>query len=99
MKVEVYDPPMCCSTGLCGANIDPELLRIHDVLINLKKRGVEVHRYQMSSDMAKFAKHPTIAPMIKENGRKILPIVSVNGEIIKTNGYPSEQELIGALGL
>jgi len=26
--VKIYDPTLCCPTGLCGVNIDPELLRI-----------------------------------------------------------------------
>jgi hypothetical protein len=23
--VTVYDPPMCCSTGVCGLQVDPKL--------------------------------------------------------------------------
>jgi hypothetical protein len=22
-KVQVFDPPMCCSTGVCGPEVDP----------------------------------------------------------------------------
>ncbi len=27
-KIEIFDPAMCCPTGLCGTNINPELMRI-----------------------------------------------------------------------
>jgi hypothetical protein len=27
-KVEVFDPPMCCSSGVCGPNVDPTLARL-----------------------------------------------------------------------
>jgi len=27
MKIQVLDPPRCCSTGVCGPNVDPELVR------------------------------------------------------------------------
>jgi hypothetical protein len=26
-RVEVFDPPLCCSTGVCGPNVDPVLIR------------------------------------------------------------------------
>ena len=25
--LQVFDPPMCCSTGVCGPQVDPELPR------------------------------------------------------------------------
>ena len=27
-KIEIFDPAMCCSTGVCGPGVDPELLRM-----------------------------------------------------------------------
>lgn len=35
-KMSIYEPALCCETGLCGVNVDPELLRITTVLNNLK---------------------------------------------------------------
>ncbi|HDH53272.1 MAG TPA: arsenic metallochaperone ArsD family protein, partial [Nitrospirae bacterium] len=29
MKVEIYDPAMCCSSGMCGPSIDPALVKIN----------------------------------------------------------------------
>ncbi|MFN8000751.1 MAG: arsenic metallochaperone ArsD family protein [Acidobacteriota bacterium] len=23
MKLEIFDPPMCCATGVCGTDVDP----------------------------------------------------------------------------
>ena len=39
-KMVIYDPAMCCSTGLCGVSIDPELLRIATVINKLKENGI-----------------------------------------------------------
>ena len=36
-KIEIFDPAMCCPTGLCGTNIDPELMRIAVVIETLKQ--------------------------------------------------------------
>ena len=41
-KMNIYEPAMCCPTGVCGVGVDPELLRISTVLNNLKKKGVEI---------------------------------------------------------
>ena len=37
-KIEIFDPAMCCPTGLCGTNINPELMRIAVVVETLKDR-------------------------------------------------------------
>ena len=35
-KIEIFDPAMCCPTGLCGTNINPELMRIAVVIETLR---------------------------------------------------------------
>ena len=30
-KLEIFDPAMCCSTGVCGPSVDPELLRVSTI--------------------------------------------------------------------
>ena len=39
-KIEIFDPAMCCPTGLCGTNINPELMRVAVVVETLKRQGV-----------------------------------------------------------
>jgi len=41
-KMTIYEPAMCCSTGLCGVGIDKELLRISTVVSSLEKNGVKL---------------------------------------------------------
>ncbi len=47
MKVEIYDPALCCSSGLCGPEVDPILVKINDAILALKKQGVEVERFNL----------------------------------------------------
>lgn len=49
MEIRVFDPPMCCSTGVCGPSVDPELVRFSADLDWLKAQGVTVERYNLSS--------------------------------------------------
>ena len=45
--IEIFDPAMCCPTGLCGTNINPELMRIAVVIETLKRQGVVVTRHNL----------------------------------------------------
>lgn len=99
MKIEIYDPPMCCSSGLCGPSIDPVLVKVNDAILSLKKQGVEVERYNLAHQPKAFMASKTTADLIHKNGKKILPITILNGEVFKTGEYPSYEELCGALGI
>jgi hypothetical protein len=99
MKVEIYDPAMCCSTGLCGPTIDPVLVAMNDAVLALKKQGVEVERYNILQQPKVFLVNEKVADLLHGNGKKILPITIVNGEIFKTGVYPSYEELCRALSI
>jgi len=99
MKVEIYDPPMCCSTGLCGPTIDPVLVAMNDAVLAVKKQGIEVERYNLSQQPKVFLANKKVADLLHENGKKILPITLVNSEVFKTGAYPSYEELCKALGI
>ena len=46
-KVEIFDPAMCCSTGVCGPGVDPELTRVASAVYSLRtKRNFDIKRYQ-----------------------------------------------------
>lgn len=99
MKVEIYDPALCCSSGLCGPNIDPVLLRVNDAVLALKKQGVEVERFNLTQQVKEFMNNPKVKSLLTKNGKKVLPITLVNGEVFKTGEYPSYEELCKALGI
>ena len=56
----IYEPAMCCPTGLCGVGVDPELLRISTVLNTLKENGVEVARFNLTTAPAEFVKNKVV---------------------------------------
>jgi hypothetical protein len=99
MKVEIYDPPMCCSTGVCGPSIDPVLVKMNDAVLALKKQGVEVERYNISQQPKVFLANKKIADLLHGNGKKALPVTIVNGKVFKTGGYPLYEDLCKELGI
>lgn len=99
MKMKIFEPAMCCSTGLCGVGVDPELLRISTVLETLKRHGVIVDRFNLNSAPDAFIKDKTINAYIIEKGINGLPAVTVDGTIVISGRYPTNEEFTKLLNL
>ena len=91
--VEIFDPPMCCSTGLCGPTIDQTLLTVNEMLMTLQAEGVGVERYQMTSHSQKFIQNPAVMQLVRAQQMAALPITLVRGEVIKVGAYPALTEI------
>ncbi|CAB1246328.1 Arsenical resistance operon trans-acting repressor ArsD [Ruminococcaceae bacterium BL-6] len=98
-KMVIFDPAMCCSTGVCGPAVDPELLRVAAVLENLKKVGIEVARHNLSSEPQAFMRSEVVANALNEKGVAALPITMVDGKIAKSGNYPTNEEFAHLLGV
>jgi hypothetical protein len=98
-KIEIFDPAMCCSTGVCGASIDPDLMRIATVINALKEKGITIQRHGLASEPQDFLQHPVIGPLLHKNGVEILPVTLLDGEVAKTKQYPTNEELCKWLGI
>ncbi len=92
-KIQIFDPAMCCSSGLCGPSIDPELLRMSFVMKNLAKVDYPVERYNLTTDTDQFVNNEQIQALLNEKGPDVLPIVLVDGDVVLTGQYPSNEEL------
>jgi hypothetical protein len=99
LKLEVFDPPMCCSTGVCGPQPDPRLAVFSADLDWLRRQGVAVRRYNLSQEPAAFAAHPGVARLLRQTDGECLPIVVADGQVVSQVVYPSRQELLGFAGL
>ena len=96
-KMQIFEPAMCCSTGLCGVGVDPELLRISTVLNTLKKNGVKIERFNLSSSPQEFINNKDVNKLIKEKGVEDLPITVFDGEIVVIGRYPTNEEIVKLL--
>lgn len=98
-KMVIFEPAMCCSTGVCGPSVDPELLRISTVLSNLKNNGIPVERYNLSGNPQIFVDNKEINRMLNNNGVEILPITMVDGKVVKIRAYLTNDEFCKHLGV
>lgn len=99
VKLEIFDPAMCCSTGVCGPSIDPELLRVSIIVNNLNKKGVNVIRHNLSQEPQAFINNPLVSNLLKSKGVNALPITILNGEVVKSGSYPINKEFSEWLGI
>ena len=97
--MKIYEPAMCCPTGLCGVGVDPELLRISAVLNTLKQSGVEVQRFNLSSAPDEFVKSKAVTEYLQKFGPEKLPVVTVEDIIVITGRYPTNAEFTSWLDL
>lgn len=95
--VEIFDPPMCCPTGLCGPTVDQTLLDINEAILALEAEGIKVARYQMTGHPHAFLSNPEVMGLVRERNMAALPITVVNGTLLKTGAYPSLVEIKAAL--
>lgn len=98
-KMAIYEPAMCCPTGLCGVGTDPELLRISTILNNMKKKGAVVERFNLNSAPGEFIKSEAVNAYINAKGTDGLPVVTVDGQIVIEGRYPTIEEFTSLLGL
>lgn len=98
-KMQIFEPAMCCSTGLCSVGVDPELLRISTVLNSMEKNGVTVERYNLTNSPQEFITNKVVNNFIKANGVDGLPITVLDGEIIISGRYPKNEEFVKLLNI
>jgi hypothetical protein len=96
-KMQIFEPAMCCSTGLCGVGVDPELLRISTVLNSLKKNGITVERFNLTNAPQEFIKNNEVNQQMMTDGVEVLPVTIVDGKIVITKRYPTNDEIIALL--
>jgi len=97
--IRVFDPALCCSTGVCGVDVDQALVTFAADIDWLKSKGVTVERINLAQQPQVFAEHAAIRDLLKAQGEKALPVLLVDGELKTTGRYPSRDELSRWAGL
>lgn len=94
--LKIYDPAMCCSSGVCGVEVDPELSRFAGLLQSLAKNdAVIVERYNLAQQPQAFVENETVKTML-QNGSE-LPFVFIDENLLCSGKYPLREELFKAL--
>jgi len=92
-KLEIFDPPLCCSSGVCGAEADEALIAFSANIHWLKQQGVSIQRYNLSQQPMAFADNMVVSAFLNRSGEKGLPLILFDGEIMLAGRYPERGEL------
>ncbi len=98
-KIEVFDPAMCCSTGVCGPDVDQKFV---DFATNVDwgtGQGIKIQRYNLGQQPLEFANNPTVKSFLERSGADALPLILVEGEIALAGRYPTRDELARLAGV
>jgi len=82
-----------CPTGLCGVNIDPELMRIAVVIETLKRKGIIVERYNLRDNPQIYVDNKTINEFLMKEGAEKLPVTTIDETIEVMGSYPSNKQI------
>ena len=91
--IQVFDKPMCCSTGVCGPQVDPVLPRFAADLDWLKSQGHSVERFNLAHQPVAFTENRDIRQELETRGTDCLPVIVVDGQIVSRGQYPSRDLL------
>ena len=91
--IQVFDPALCCSTGVCGVDVDQQLVTFAADVDWLRKQGVTVERFNLAQQPQAFATNVAIRQLLETQGESALPAVVVDGTIKQSGCYPSRDQL------
>lgn len=97
--IEIYDPAMCCSTGVCGTSVDDTLADFANDLKWLKSKDIEIRRFNLGQEPEAFKSNPQVLARLQKEGTDVLPVILVNNEVTSEGGYPGRDQLCAWLGI
>ena len=97
--IQVFDKPMCCSSGVCGPDVDPALITFSADLQWLERQGVQVQRINPAHQPTLFAANELVRQELQQHGSGCLPVVVVNNAVVSRGGFPNRQQLADWAGV
>lgn len=91
--IRVFEPALCCNTGVCGPDVDQSLVDFTAALNAVKDSGGDIARANLASDPVAFTEDPTALAFMRTAGSEGLPLTVVDGVTVLTGRYPSLTEL------
>jgi len=98
-KIQVFDPALCCSTGVCGVDVDQQLVSFSADVEWAKQNGAQIERFNLAQQPMAFAENQTVKGFLERSGQEALPLILVNGEIALAGRYPNRTEIARWAGI
>lgn len=93
VTIQVFDPSLCCSTGVCGVEVDQQLVTFAADVDWLAKQGVKIERFNLAQQPQAFVDHSAIRQLLVARGESALPAILVDGNLRQSGRYPTRDQL------
>lgn len=97
--IRVFEPALCCNTGVCGPDVDEALVRFTADLGALRDLGADIERHNLANDPTAFVEDTSVRAFLQVAGSDGLPLTLVDGVTVLTGRYPTRQQLLTFAGL
>jgi hypothetical protein len=94
-KLEIYEPSLCCPTGVCGPAPDPALANLLENILRWKKKGIVVERLAINQAPQRFMANRTVVDLLTREGQEVLPISLLDGKVVCKGKYPTDEQVVG----
>lgn len=91
--IQVFDPPLCCNTGVCDVEVDQQLVDFAADVGWLKQQGGQIERFNLAQQPMFFAANAVVKAFLERSGQEGLPLILVDGEVALAGRYPQRAEL------
>lgn len=98
-SIQVFDPALCCSTGVCGVEVDQALVTFSADVEWAKQNGAQIERFNLAQQPMAFAENATVKSFLERSGQEALPLTLVAGEVAMAGRYPSRADLARWVGI
>ena len=98
-NIQIFEPGLCCGTGICGVDVDQQLITFSADMDWVRTEGGEVTRFNLAQEPLAFAENDTARTFLHTAGEEGLPVVLVDGATVLTGRYPTRVELARWAGL
>jgi len=98
-KVQVFDPALCCSSGVCGTEVDQALVIFSADVDWARQNGAQIERFNLAQQPLAFAENVVVKDVLQREGEAALPITLVDGKLALSGSYPKREALAGWLDI
>lgn len=91
--IQIFDPALCCSSGVCGPDVDEGLLRAAADIDWARQQGAQVERFNLAQQPLVFAQQDAVRGLLERSGQTALPVTLLDGQVMLAGRYPSRAEL------
>jgi hypothetical protein len=98
-SIQIFDPALCCSSGVCGQELDAGLVQAAADIDWARRQGAQVERFNLAQQPMAFAKNDVVRGFLERSGQEALPITVLDGQVVLAGRYPSRPQLSQWLGL